>query len=249
MTVEFGEREVVIPGGRGIILHGTIAMPEQATPSRFPALLLIQGSGPTDRNGNQGEHIRTDLLRQFAHLLATNGIASLRYDKRGMYANSASIPEDVGLLDEFFSWRNFVEVDGGRCGILGHSEGGSIGLEITHMEGAANYQPKALVLAATSGRPVGILLEEQLGLILSRQNLSAEKIEFYLAAFREVASDIQSSGEIPKNIPDELKPIFPPGTGHYYRSLLALDPIPLAARYAGPVLVINGRPQPVDATL
>src|SRR5688572_26599533 len=74
-------------GARDAKLAGTLTLPSAKADQRFPALLLLQGSGPTDRDGNQLPMIRTDLLKQLADALSEIGVATLRFDKRGMHAN------------------------------------------------------------------------------------------------------------------------------------------------------------------
>src|SRR6185437_2429566 len=120
----------------------------------------IQGSGPTDRDGNQPPQLKTDLLRQIATALGEAGIASLRYDKRGMYANRDTMPKAAAELPHFFDWSAFVEdvhgafdflraqeaIDPARVGILGHSEGGLLALDVSTLH---TPQAKVLVLAAT----------------------------------------------------------------------------------------------------
>src|SRR5438067_1649273 len=88
------EQHISFQGNGGITIAGTLVLPETANSDRLvPAVLLIQGSGPTDRDGNQPPNLQTDLLRQLANILAGAGIASLRYDKRGMYANRDALPK------------------------------------------------------------------------------------------------------------------------------------------------------------
>ena len=84
------QRLVSIKGIGGITLSGTIEIPPGE--GARPAVLLLSGSGPTDRNGNQPPTIITDLLKQVADGLAEQGIVSLRFDKRGV--NQAQIPRD-----------------------------------------------------------------------------------------------------------------------------------------------------------
>src|SRR5438105_11359896 len=73
------EQQVTFTGAGGVTLAGTLVLPESASADRLvPALLLIQGSGPSDRDGNQLPNLRTDILRQVAELLAEQNIASLR---------------------------------------------------------------------------------------------------------------------------------------------------------------------------
>ena len=72
-------------GSRGLRLAGTLTLPVGAE-SPLPAGLLMVGSGPLDRNENY-KFLRVDATQQLAHALAAAGIASLRYDKRGVGAS------------------------------------------------------------------------------------------------------------------------------------------------------------------
>src|SRR4051794_41881602 len=62
-------------------LNGTLALPDHGLPA--PAVLIASGSGPLDRDSNH-RRARFDVARQLAHALAAGGLASLRYDKRGV---------------------------------------------------------------------------------------------------------------------------------------------------------------------
>ena len=93
------EREVQFEGAGGVRLSGTLLLPEAAT-RHVPAVVLVAGSGPTDRNGNQPPLLWTGLLKQTAEMLADAGIASLRYDKRGLDRSGAR-PKDPGELARF----------------------------------------------------------------------------------------------------------------------------------------------------
>ena len=69
-------------------LHGTLDLPND--PSPCPVVVIIAGSGPTDRDGNQAS-MRNDSLKLLGRALATNGIAALRYDKRGIAESAGSL--------------------------------------------------------------------------------------------------------------------------------------------------------------
>ena len=140
-AADAAEHQVTFQGTDGAELAGTLQLP--ARDGNMPAIVLLAGSGPTDRDGNQPPAIHTDLLKQIAQRLAEKGIASLRFDKRGMYANAAQLPKDRSQYGDFFSWENFVgdavaacrflqqqpRVDPDHVGILGHSEGGLLALQ------------------------------------------------------------------------------------------------------------------------
>jgi len=248
------ERSVRFSGGNGVVLAGTLAMPSDVdAASRVPAVLLLQGSGPTDRDGNQLPGIRTDVLRQVAAILAQQGIASLRYDKRGMHANRSTLPARRDELPSFFDWSAFVAdaqaalrflggqptVVADRVGIFGHSEGGLIALVAASH---AQQRPKVLVLAGTPGRPLGEVIEEQTAALLERQHATAAQTRFFIDADSRIQSEILASGRVPADVPPGLAFFFPAYLGPYLnlKSVLALEPAPLTNEFAGPILVING---------
>ncbi len=93
------EQQVSFQGTDGVTLAGTLQLP--AGEGRSPALVLLAGSGPTDRNGNQPPALITDLQKHIAQGLADQVVVSLRFDKRGMYANAAELPKDNAKLGDF----------------------------------------------------------------------------------------------------------------------------------------------------
>ena len=94
-------------GNSGTVLGGTLVYPAHSFSLKsFPAVLLLPGSGPTDRNDNQPPVIKTDLLKQIAEALALQGIASFRFDKRAAHVNKMQWPVDEKNMSAFFSWEN-----------------------------------------------------------------------------------------------------------------------------------------------
>src|SRR5258708_30974506 len=79
------QRAVRFAGGDGATLAGTLLLPLWSELQKVPGIVLVAGSGPTDRDGNNPlAPERTDVLKRIAELLAAVGIATLRYDKRGI---------------------------------------------------------------------------------------------------------------------------------------------------------------------
>jgi pimeloyl-ACP methyl ester carboxylesterase len=114
---------------RGLVqLAGTFSVPNGQGP--FPAVLLIAASGPEGRDENAGGHLVFVVLAD--HLLR-QGVAVLRYDKRGVGASTGDF--DKATFDDLVSdaaaafgyLKSRSEVDPHRAGVIGHSEGGSIG--------------------------------------------------------------------------------------------------------------------------
>jgi pimeloyl-ACP methyl ester carboxylesterase len=107
-------------------LNGTLALPEGGGPA--PAVVIASGSGPLDRDSNH-RRARFDIARQLAHALAAGGLASLRYDKRGVgespgdwrLAGLYDNVDDLGRVRDALAAQ--PEVDPQRVLVAGHSEG------------------------------------------------------------------------------------------------------------------------------
>src|SRR5437667_11996279 len=123
-------------------LGGTVTVPRDAT-GRVPVVLIIAGSGPTDRNGNSLMGIRPNSYAQLAWRLAEHGIASLRYDKPGTPGTDGTFDMTKMTLDDF-------EADARAAAeSLAHDARLSGGILLGHSEGS----PLALI-AARPGQPV-----------------------------------------------------------------------------------------------
>jgi len=154
---------IALDTGTGV-LNGTLQLPNVCPP--FPLALIHAGSGPTDRDGNSlALPGRNNSLAMLAEGLAAAGIASVRYDKRGIAASAAAGP--MHERDLIFSTyvqdaqRCLVLLDGdarfGSITVIGHSEGSLIGLL------AAQEIPGTRFISLSGpGRPAGVLLREQL---------------------------------------------------------------------------------------
>ncbi|RAL22416.1 alpha/beta hydrolase [Lujinxingia litoralis] len=177
----------------GTQVHGTLVLPVVERP--VAALVLVAGSGPTDRNWESpllpGENGSARLL---AEALAERGVASLRYDKRA--TGQTALP---GAL----SWSDYQEelagaaavlagreeVDAGRVFIAGHSEGGAHALRAVE-EG--RVAPAGLILLSSSGRSLGELIQWQLEAQLLDAGVEASRVRAQLGrldqALRTIAA-------------------------------------------------------------
>src|SRR6218665_2726569 len=114
-------------------IFGTLTTPDLT--KKYPVALIIAGSGPTDRNGNNAI-MKNNSLKMLAEALAKNGIASLRYDKRGIgESKPAGGDSESSLVFENYiqdakSWINFLRQDKrfSKVIVIGHSEGSLIGM-------------------------------------------------------------------------------------------------------------------------
>ncbi len=113
-------------------LYGTLTIP--AAKAQVPLVIIIAGSGPTDRNGNQMRMVNNSLLG-LGDSLAREGIATLRYDKRGVGASKAAAPNETNLrftdyVDDAVAWVKKMKTDPrfSKVLIAGHSEGALVGM-------------------------------------------------------------------------------------------------------------------------
>ena len=126
-------------------LHGTLLAPESKKP--VPVVLIISGSGPTDRDGNSAILPgKNDSLKMLAEGLAAKGIASLRYDKRGIGESAGAMTAEKDLrfetyIDDAAAWAAKLKKDPrfSRVVIAGHSEGSLIGMVAAQKGAAAAY--------------------------------------------------------------------------------------------------------------
>ena len=143
-------------------LKGTMLAP---TVGRGPVVLIIAGSGPTDRDGNSPGGIRAAPYRLLAEGLVAHGVTTVRTDKRGLGGSLSATPDGnaVTIPDYVTDVHAWVAVIRKRTEalcvwLLGHSEGGMIALV------AAKNQPDicGLVLVSTAGRPMGEVFRDQI---------------------------------------------------------------------------------------
>lgn len=214
-----------------LALAGTLTLPRDAA-GPVPVALIIAGSGPVDRDGNSRMGLRTNAYAQLAWRLAERGIASLRYDKRGLggsrgafdmaqttiddFAGDARAAAETLALDRRFSLVAFV----------GHSEGATLAVRAAN--GGAPVRGVALLSGL--GRPFLMVLREQ----LARQLDSASLVRYDTAMARYVGT-----GEV-GDVPPPLGVLFAPVNRAFTRSLAAVDPPVEVARLAQPVLIIQG---------
>ena len=212
-------------------LGGTLVMPRGAT-GRVPVVVIIAGSGPTDRNGNSLMGIRPNSYAQLAWQLAGRGIATLRYDKRGMPGTKGTFDMTKMTLDDFAADARAAaeslahDSRFSKVVLLGHSEGSALAL-IAARQGA----PVAGVISVSGlGRPLGVVMREQ----LARQFDSATLVRY------DTAMSQYLRGEQPKDVPPQLGPLFVPINLSFMKSLTSLDPPAAIRAVHQPVLIVQG---------
>lgn len=235
-------REVRFEGRGGVSLAGTLLLPLYSEIQAVPGIVLVAGSGPTDRNGNNPlAPGRIDLLKDIAELLARNGIGSLRYDKRGIGQSTPRPRGSLAAQEEFFAWENFTgdveaahaellrqgEIKPWATALLGHSEGGLLALAAARTLGARLH---ALVLAATPGRRLDAIVRAQV----------ARDAPALAAPVDRAIAAILATGHVPADLPRELEPLFPPYAGPFLKSLLSFDPAAALSQIPPACLLVQG---------
>jgi uncharacterized protein len=197
-----------------------------------PVVLIIAGSGPTDRNGNSADGARNDSLKRLAWVLARHNIASVRYDKRGVAASLAATPDERNLtLDAYVAdavaWGNLLKADKrmGPLIVLGHSEGALVAALA-----APQLQPAGVISLSGSARPVDQVIRQQL----------ADHLPPALLLRSNEILDHLKAGQVDADVPGPLQGIFRPSVQPYLISLFRADPSAAFAKLNMPALIIQG---------
>ncbi len=223
--------QLEMPGGR---LSGTLLLPEGAGP--WPAALLIGGSGPTDRDGNNPLlQIRVNNHKRLAQELAARGIASLRYDKRGVGESiHPGLSEQAlrfdHLVDDAVACAAWLDADPQvtRVVLVGHSEGALVAAL------AAEHAPAhALVSVSGAGSRASTLMRKQI----------EGQLPDDLAGPALAALTALEAGET-ADVPDDLVLLFRPTVQPYLISWFRHDPSQVLARLQVPVLLVQGDSDP-----
>ncbi|MDB6049440.1 MAG: alpha/beta hydrolase [Pseudomonas sp.] len=224
------QRPISLDTGTGE-LFGTLVLPKSDVP--VPVVLMISGSGPTDRDGNNTDGGRNDSMKRLAKILAKHNIASVRYDKRGVAASTAATPDERNLSIEAYvsdaeAWGQKLKSDSrlGPLILMGHSEGALVASLAAQKAGAA-----AVISIAGTGRPVDQVVREQLQYRLPPALLL--RSEHIIEALK--------AGHTDDNVPPALEVVFRPSVQPYLISLFRQNPAQAFGKLQVPALIIQGR--------
>ncbi|ROL79227.1 alpha/beta hydrolase [Pseudomonas chlororaphis] len=223
------QRPISLDTGTGE-LYGSLLLPKSDAP--VPVVLIVSGSGPTDRNGNNPDGGRNDSLKRLAWVLAKHNIASVRYDKRGVAASLAATPDERNLtLDAYVAdavaWGNKLKSDPrlGPLIMLGHSEGALIATLAAPQVDAA-----AVISISGTARPVDQVLRQQL----------SYRLPAPLMLRSNELLDSLKAGRVDTDVPPQLEVIFRPSVQPYLITLFRQDPAAAFARLKMPALIVQG---------
>jgi dienelactone hydrolase len=230
----FKESEVRVGEGEWA-LPGTLTVPVGDGP--FPAVVLVHGSGPHDRDETLGP---SRPFRDLAWGLASQGIAVLRYEKRTKEhgakfakAKDATVKEEVidDALAAVALLRKTKGIDGKRVFVLGHSLGAMAAPKI----GERDPEIAGLILMAGPSRNMGDVLIEQLDYVLSVNPSEAQKAA--VAKLKAQAEKLKDP-KLSRQTPAEEMPFG--ATAVYWLSMRDLAPVETALKIKQPLLILQG---------
>ena len=218
----------------GFSLAGTLTTPAVQGQLRHPGIVIVAGSGASDRDGIVAG---VPMFAQLAGQLAERGFVVLRYDRRGV-GQSGGRTERVNLQDyaddaiAAVKWlARRKDVDRNRIFVAGHGEGAAMA-----MLAAREDRVAGLVLMAGMGTTGSELILEQQQLMLSAANVpEAER-----AAKIELQKRILEAAAAAKDweaVPADVRPLV---DTPWYRSLLTFDPARVMTRIKQPLLILHG---------
>lgn len=228
------EEEVSISTPWGAIA-ATLATPDGNSST---AVLIIAGSGPTDRNCNSSLNLNTYAFKMLSDELTREGFAVLRYDKRAIglsHYPAEEVPNIVfqDFIDDAALCVGYLR-DAGyeKVIVAGHSEGGRIAIDLALRD---DIEVDGIVLLSAAGYSMETILMRQ---------LSAQLMPAHMGLMVSATNIIQSlkrGDDVPEDrIPKELLSLFHPTVQPFIRSYLTTDPAELMAEVDVPALIISG---------
>ena len=222
---------ITAPGPQGP-LEGTLLEAGKSA----PVVLIIPGSGPTDRDGNNPLGVTAAPYRLLAEALAAKGVSSARIDKRGMFGSKAAVADanKVTIADYAADTHNWVDAIHKRTGakcvwVLGHSEGALVAL-------ASAQNPDGMcgvILVSGAGRRMSDIIREQL-----RANpANAPVLDSAMAAIDSLE---QGRHVDVTDMHPALQRLFAPQVQDFLIDMFRQDPAKLAAAVKLPMLIVQG---------
>lgn len=206
-------------------IDGSLVVPNSGSEQ---LAIIIGGSGPTDRDGNQN-FLKSYNLKKLAIALADNGIATFRYDKRVVKQIKTNTNDPNIMFDDFVS--DAIDVvnyfhskkDYKSIYIIGHSQGSLIGML------AAKEHVDGLISLAGAGQSIDNIIIEQVGKSAPMFNEDTKRV-----------FDILRSGKTTTDYPPALASVFDSSIQKFMMSWMKFDPAVVIKELNIPILIING---------
>lgn len=225
---QFTETAIVLETPSASI-HGTLnsSKPDKQT----PLVIILAGSGPTDRNGNNTSSLQTDAYKMISDTLAVHGIASLRYDKRGVAESySSGFQEEDLRFEDYVSdavqWIEKIKQDDRFSDIfvIGHSEGSLIGMLAIQETTVSGY----ISVVGPAQTADSIILEQ----------LAGQPPEIFDEAESIIAS--LNQGMLVQDVSQQLYTLFRPSVQPYLISWFNYNPVEEVTKINVPLLIVHG---------
>lgn len=206
-------------------IDGTLTSPNSGSNT---LAIIIAGSGPTDRDGNQN-FLKTNNLKKLAIALTNNGIATFRYDKRivkqirkGNFDPKIKFDDfvnDAGDVLDYFKKQNMYK----KIYVIGHSQGSLIGLL------AAKDKADGFISLSGAGQSIDIVITEQVQKTAPMFTVDTKRV-----------FEILKEGKTTTDYPTALASIFDLSIQPFMASWMKYNPIEEIEKLDIPVLVISG---------
>ena len=220
--------EIVYLQTKSGVLEGSLLFSEEGDVT--PVALILSGSGPTDRDGNNQTMINNS-LKMLANELSKAGVSSLRYDKRGIGKSKTSGLKEVDLrfenyINDASSWVEYLNNLSrfNKIVVIGHSEGSLIGMVVSQQKNVDKF-----ISIAGAGQPIDQIIREQLKaqppIVIEQSTPILDKL---------------LQGETVENVPTFLNSLFRPSVQPYMISWFKYDPQKEISKLNKPVLIVQG---------
>ena len=212
-------------------LHGTMINARNSD----PVVLMVPGSGPTDRDGNNPMGMKTDAYKLLAEGLSEERISTVRVDKRGMFgsagAGDPNVSSPQAYVDDIHAWIDAIKTErGSKCVfLLGHSEGALM----VSLAAEGRKDVCGLILVSGMGRKMGDVIREQ----LTSNPANAPVLGQALGALSELEAGrhVDVTGMHPA-----LLPLFNAKVQEYLISMFAIDPVEAVRKAKKDTLIVQG---------
>ena len=225
----FTETELLLKTPTGNI-SGTISVPVNVRKS--PVVIIIAGSGPTDRDGNSPLGVKAGSYKMLAEGLAEYGISVLRYDKRAIGKSQAAATSESELrfetyINDVVDWIALLKKDKrfSKIILIGHSEGSLIGMVAANKTKISKY-----ISVAGPGKPADKIIHEQLKNQVNTQILEES----------DRVMDSLRAGKTVSQFNPVLISLYRPSVQPYMISWIKYDPAAEIKKLRMPVMIIQG---------